>query len=192
MAYYCPRYYHYYDPVVVKGYQDEYWSMRDNLRDQQFMVDRMIDQVREERRKALDTTTSKCNILQTKVNYDAERIDALENELSTWKGRFSNMSDRFDTMKTTLERKDITMDRMRDDLNKCTSTVSDVVSKSKRAQEEYNKLAGELRWKQVRAEMDARDTALTTMRHVDRFRALTTYRSIYDDLYLYPRTTLYR
>jgi len=187
MAYYCPRYYHYYDPVVVKGYQDEYWSMRSNLRTQQVMVDRMIDQVREERRKAVDVTTSKCNMLQSKVNYDATRIDALENELSTWKDRFSNMSDRFDVMKDTLERKDITMDRMRDDLNKCTSTVSDVVSKSKKAQEEYNKLASELRWKQVRAEMDARDTALnlSTMRYYERFRPLYTYRSIYDDLYLY-------
>jgi len=190
MAYYYPtsRYYHYYDPIVVKGYQEEYWRMRDNLRHQQFMVDHMIDQVREERKKAIDTTTIKCNTLQSKVNYDAKRIDSLESELSTWKARFSNMNDRFDTMKATLERKDITMDRMRVDLNKCNSTVNEVVTKSKVAQEEYNKLAGELRWKQVKAEMDARDArdaAITTMKHYERFRVLDTYRSIYDDLYLY-------
>jgi len=204
MAYYCPRYYHYYDPIVVKGYQEEYWRMRDGLRHQQSTVDHMIDQVREERRKAIDITTIKCNSLTTKVNYDSRRIDSLESDLATWKARFSEMSGRFDTMKSTLERKDITMDRMRDDLNKCSSTVSDVVAKSKRAQDEYTKLAGELRWKQVRADMDARearDAAATTMKHLNRFRVLDTYRSvepyravplyndtyssIYDDLYLY-------
>jgi len=197
MAYYCPltstRYYHYYDPIVVKGYQEEYWRMRDNLRHQQFMVDSMIDTVREERRKAIDTTNIKLNTVQTKVNYDSRRIDSLESELASWKAKFSDMNGRFAAMKTTLERKDITMDRMRDELNKCNSTVSDVVAKSKRAQEEYTALASELRWKQVKAEMDARDAAVTTAKSLDRIRVLNTYptylpyyrSSVYDNLYLY-------
>jgi len=169
--------------VTVKSYQDEWARTQSDLKYQQRVVDNMIDSLREERRTRFDSANAKCNLLSTRIDSDRQRIDSLESDLSGWKTRFSNMHDRFSNIRQTLERKDYSMDRMREDLNKCTSTVNDVVAKSQIALNSYNQLASDLKLKQVQWERDEREKRdnLYRLNHYDRFRALGTYRSQYDD-----------
>lgn len=194
MAYSLTRYTpYYYDPVIVSTYTDEYYRMKDALRSNQQAVERMIDSVREERERTVANANLKCSVLQSRVSSDAARINNLESDLTTWKSRFSDMHSRFDTLKHTLERKDYTMDKMKEELDRCNATVQEVVTKSKIAQNEYHKMASDLKWKTVHWANDVRaatrDAAIDSMRHLTRFRPLSTYSSQYD---LYdPRVKVY-
>jgi len=195
MAYSLSRYTPYYyestsTPVVQyttlhHNYTGEYERMRDTLRSNQQAIERMISQVQEERNRVVTSANRQTSVLASRIVADNHRINALETDLSSWRTRFSNMHTRFDSLRHSLERKDYSMDRMREELDRCNSTVSEVVNKSKLAQDQYHKLSDELKWKKVRWESDIRDARdasleMSSMRHLTRFRPLTTYRSQYD------------
>jgi chromosome segregation ATPase len=177
---------YYYDPIIVSSYESEFNKMKDTLRQNQYAVDRMIDQVRVERRRIIDHSNMKCSALANQVAIDQSVIGHLESDLSTWKSRFNNMHTRFDSLRTSLAKKDYNMEQMRAELDRCNATVSEVVNKSKAAQDQYHKLADDMKWKKVRWEQETRDAtrdvdyygAMRTP--ITRFRPLTTYRSQFD------------
>jgi len=162
------------DPVLMTDTQREYWNVHNNLKYQAAFVDRMIDHLRSERvRAGYDLHWSYpypalCPVVGPVVDApvvlrrrslvgpprfwyrDWERVESLEKDLVTWKSQFDDVNSRFADLRKTMDKCDSNMNQLKSEVKKYSSTVDDILAKTKDVERQYNLLSDNFNFRKVR------------------------------------------